>query len=181
MPNSTRATLRATLVDQYERLRSNLAKVVGSRDLASEALHEMWIKLSEGGDLAPVADPPGYVFRGALNAAKDLETARRRVLGHIEIHALLGLVDEAPGPDRIAEGRSEIAALQKALRDLKPRQREIFVAAIYEEIDHETLAEKYGVSVRMIQMELRSAILHCARRTARKNLFAPGALRVSRK
>lgn len=181
MANSTRSNLRDTLVEQYERLRRNLTKSLRSPDLASEALHEMWIKLSEGGDLAPVADPPGYIFRGALNAAKDLEAARRRILGHVEVHALLGIPDEAPGPDRIAEARSEIAALQKALRDLKPRQREIFVAAFYEEAPHEALAEKYGVSVRMIQMELRSAILHCARRTARKNLFAKGALRVSTK
>jgi len=179
--SNTRIRLRATLVDQYERLRAGLASRLGSRDLASEALHEMWIKLAEGADLAPVADPPSYLFRGALNAARDLEAARRRVLGHVEIQAILGLADDAPGPDRAVEARSELAALQRALKTLKPRQREIFLAAIYEEVDHETLAARYGVSVRMIQMELRSAILHCARRTARKNLFARGALRVSRK
>jgi RNA polymerase sigma factor (sigma-70 family) len=181
MSNSTRADLRSTLVAQYEWLRNGLARRLGSTDLASEALHEMWIKLSEGGDLAPVADQPSYVFRGALNAARDLESARRRVLGHVEIQAIIEMADETPGPDRILEAKSELAALQKALKDLKPRQREIFVAALYEEVDHETLAARYGVSIRMIQMELRNAILHCARRTARKNLFAPGALRVSRK
>jgi RNA polymerase sigma factor (sigma-70 family) len=179
MAQSTRARLRSTLVDQYERLRARLASRVGSRDLASEALHEMWIKLSEGADLAPVADPPSYVFRGALNAARDLESDRRRVLADAEISTILGLADEAPGPDRIAEAKNELALLRKALRELKPRQREIFLAITQGEADHEMLAEKYGVSVRMIQMELRSAILHCARRTARNNLFAPGALRVS--
>lgn len=181
MTDSTRARLKSTLVEQYERLRSSLQGRLGSRDLASEALHEMWIKLNDGGDLAPVADPPAYVFRGALNAARDLEAAGRRTLGHLEIDAILELADERPGPDRIAEARSELRSLQSALRDLKPRRRAIFVAAFYEDVDHETLAIRHGVSIRTIQMELRAAILHCALRTARKNLFAPGALRVSRK
>lgn len=181
MADTTRARLRSTLVEHYDRLRSRLAGKVGSRDLASEALHEMWIKLSEGGDLSPVADPNAYVYRGALNAAHDLETARRRILGHIEVQEILELPDEAPRADRIAEAKSELAALQKALRQLKPRQREIFVAAMYEGAEHDALAERYDISVRMVQMELRTAILHCAKRTSRQNLFAPGALRVSRK
>lgn len=180
MADSNRSALRSTLVGQYDRLRSRLAARLGSRDLASEALHEMWIKLSEGRDLAPVADPGAYLYRGALNAAHDLEAARRRLLQHGEIHEILEIADETPGPDRIAEARSELAALQKALRGLKPRQREIFVAVMYEGIEHAALAERYDISVRMVQMELRSAILHCAKRTARHNLFARGALRVSR-
>lgn len=178
MSGVTRAGLREVLVSKYKRLRSNLARVVGSRDLASEALHEMFIKLSAGGDLSPVADPDGYIFRGALNAARDMETARRRMLDHLEAEALLNLVDETPGPDRIAEAKSELKALREAMRELKPREREILIAVRQDEIDHETLAEKYGISVRMVQMELRAAILHLARRTARKSLFTSAGFRV---
>lgn len=181
MTESTRARLRGTLVDQYDRLRTSLGRALGNRDLASEALHEMYIKLSDGNELAAVDDPRRYVFRGALNAARNLHAARQRLLDHAEIQSILEHADDAPGPDRIAEARSELAALRKALRELKPRQREVFVAVMYEGVDHETLASRYDVTIRMIQMDLRTAILHCARRTARHNLLPTGALRVSRK
>lgn len=176
---SSRASLRDALIERYNHLRDRLTARLGSRDLAGEALHETWLKLQEGTELAPVADPYAYLYRAAINTASNLASSRRRALGSGEIEELMNVADEAPGPERIAIGRSELAHVWHVLGELTPRQRHVFVESFAGTASHEELAEHHGVSVRMIQRDLRDAILHCARRTRRKNPFVRGASRVS--
>lgn len=180
MIHPTRASLLSTLVAQYKSMRESLTRRLRSHDLASEALHELWIRLGQGGDLPPVADQKAYLYRSALYTAYRLRKTQQRHQGDSEVNALLSLVDDAPGPDRIVEGRSELRALQKALGDLTPRQREIFVAVMFEGIELTRLAERYDVSLRWIQMELRTAVLHCMDTSARRKLFASDGFRVSK-
>lgn len=176
---SARATLRDALVERYNQLRERLAARLGSQDLAGEALHETWLKLQDGAELAPVADPGAYLYRAAINTAWNLASSRRRVLGDGEIVEMMNVADDTPGPERIVMGRSELAHVWHVLGGLTPRQRHVFIESFTGSASHEELAEQHGVSVRMIQRDLRDAILHCARKTRRKNPFARGASRVS--
>ncbi len=179
MAKSNRATLRDALVEHYTYLRERLTVRLGSPDLAGEALHETWLKLQDGAELGPVSDPGAYLYRAAINTASNLALTRRRVLGGAEIEELMQVADDAPGPERIAIGRSELAHVWHVIGELTARQRHVFIESFTGSATHEELAEQYGVSVRMIQIDLREAILHCARRTRRKNPFVRGASRVS--
>lgn len=176
---SSRARLRDALVERYNHLRDRLTARLGSQDLAGEALHETWLKLQDGAELGPVADPDAYLYRAAINTASNLASSRRRVLGGAEIEDLMNVADDAPDPERIAIGRSELAHVWRVLGELTPRQRHVFIESFTGTASHDELADQYGVSVRMIQIDLREAILHCARKTRRKNPFAGGAARVS--
>ncbi|WP_341021128.1 sigma-70 family RNA polymerase sigma factor [Brevundimonas diminuta] len=175
----TRADLKASLVARYTQLRDRLAARLGSQDLAGEALHETWLKLNDVHDDAPVADQEAYIYRAAINMASTLVAKHRRVLGGNEIEDILKIADDGPDPERIAIARSELAHVWKVLGELTPRQRHVFVESFTGAMNHNELAHHYGVSVRMIQIDLRNAILHCARRTRRKNPFAERAARVS--
>ncbi|MDQ8757546.1 RNA polymerase sigma factor [Sphingosinicella sp. LHD-64] len=179
MVKSTRALLRTSLAEHYTQLRDRLTARLGSKDLAGEALHETWLKLHDGADLAPVDDPHAYLYRAALNTASHLAASSRRVLGTGEIDEIMNIADDAPDPERIAIGRSELAHVWKVLGELTPRQRHIFIECFTGTASHAELAEHHGVGVRMIQIDLRDAILHCVRRTRRKNPFVRGASRVS--
>jgi RNA polymerase sigma factor (sigma-70 family) len=179
-PPGTRAQLRTSLVARYRLLWARLSRRLGSQDLAGEALNETWLRLQDGPDLKPVADPDSYLYRAALNAASDLQRSGQRLFGAVEIGQVPDLADENPDPERVAIGRSELARLRKALAELTPRQRDIFIESLGGGRDHQRLAERYKISVRMIQMELRVAILHCAVRLGRPNRFADGAVRLSR-
>lgn len=176
---SSRTALREALVEHYTHLRERLTSRLGSPDLAGEALHETWLKLHDGVELGPVADANAYLYRAAINTASTLASSRRRVLGGAEIEELMNVADDAPGPERIAIGRSELAHVWQVIGQLTPRERHVFIESFTGAATHEELAEQYGVSVRTIQMDLREAILHCARRTRRKNPFVRGASRVS--
>lgn len=177
--SATRSGLKTSLAARYTQLRDRLAARLGSQDLAGEALHETWIKFNELTDEGPVKDPDAYIYRAAINMAATLSSKHRRVLGSQDIEDILSIPDEAPGPERIAIARSELAHVWKVLGELTPRQRHVFIESFTGTMTHEELADQYGVSVRLIQMDLRNAILHCARRTRRKNPFAERAARVS--
>ncbi|MEG3086725.1 RNA polymerase sigma factor [Sphingomonas sp. PB4P5] len=181
MPKSTRTHLRRSLVDRYQQLKGRLTHKLGSATLASDALHETWMRLGQGGELEPVKNPEAYVYRAALNTAFNLRgVGANRPLA--SDHAdLADVADEAPGPARIAEGRSELAIVLGALDELPQRQREAFLESFMGSTPPDVLAARFDVSVRTIQADIRAAVIHCAKRLGRKDILAVGRVRLSSK
>jgi RNA polymerase sigma-70 factor (ECF subfamily) len=162
MAESARATLRQLLQLSYDDLKRRLARRLGSTELAGEALQDTFLRLERAETIGPVRNPRGYLFRMAINLAINRRHAEARRLAAPETTALLELADDAPGPARIAEARSEVAALKRAIGALPARRRAIFLAAWREELAHPAIAERFGVSLRTVQVELRHALEHCA-------------------
>ncbi len=93
---------------------------------------------------------------------------RRRQLGRAEVDALLDAPDPAPDPEAVLLSRSDLEALQRVLLELPPRQREILLSARVEGISGAALAERFGVSTRTIELELRRALDFCAAKIDRE-------------
>jgi RNA polymerase sigma-70 factor (ECF subfamily) len=168
MSENTWELLRALLVDRYDKLKSRLARRLGSAELAGESLQATYLRLERAGAIEPPANPEAYLLRIALNVAADQRQAQRRQLGLSEIEALRHQDDHELDPGRIAEARREIDALARALDELPARRREIFMAARLHEQPHAKIAARHGISVRMVERELRSALLHCRDRLDRQ-------------
>lgn len=181
MPESSRILLRRSLVDGYNQLRRRLAQRLGSASLASEALHETWLALGRGGELGKVGDADAYVYRAALNAAGALRKREDRHGGHADLAELPDVADETPLADRAAIARDEVERLIAALGELPQRQREAFLECFRGDTLPEVLAERWEVSVRTIQTDIRAAILHCAARLGRKNVLAGKRVKLSRR
>lgn len=181
MTGTARRLLARRLADRYAMLRKRLAARLGSADLATEALHETWLRLSKSEDPATVANPDAYLFRAALNNAMKLSAAERRSLSAVEIDAVLDLADDAPDAERTMIAKEELATLKRALASLSRRQREIFLESYVGEATHADLAARYKVSIRTIQSELRTALLHVMARLIDRNVFAKQPVKVSRK
>lgn len=156
------AMLRRVLVTGYDDIANALARRLGSRDLASEALQDAYLRIERGGELENVQSPRAYIIRMALNIATDKRRAANRVLTVGEGEMLLGLRDDAPGPDRIAESRSNLNALRRIIDELPPRRRAIFAAAWIEGQSHAEIARRFGVALRTVQQELKLAREYCA-------------------
>lgn len=165
--DSTRELLRQTLLTRYDDLRKRLTRRLGSAELANDALQDTFLRLETMADTGPIQRPLAYLFRTALNIGINRRVAESRLLTASEIDALLDIPDETPDPARIAEARSEISALSRALAELPVRRRQIFLASWVDGIPHPELAGRFGVSLRTIQSELRSAVDHCAKRLHR--------------
>jgi RNA polymerase sigma-70 factor (ECF subfamily) len=104
----------------------------------------------------------------ALNVAADRRAVDGKFLSGDEIEDLMQIADDSPGPLRVLEGRRELAALQKALDTLTPRRRAIVIAARIEEVPHKEIAERFGISTRMVEKELHAALAHCGDRLNRE-------------
>jgi RNA polymerase sigma factor (sigma-70 family) len=169
MTEASWATLRAVLVDRYSEFKHRLARRLGSADLAAETLQETWLRLERPGSPGVVERPDAYLFRIALNVAADRRDADHRRLALSEIEVLRHLDDDELDPERIAESRSEISALARALDQLPPRCRAIFMAARLDETPHKVIAARFGISTRMVERELKRAIEHCGERLGRSS------------
>lgn len=176
----TRERLQRRLASQYRQLRQRLSRKLGSEALADEALHETWIRLDKARELPPVVNEDAYLLRAAANMATNLRISEQRHARSLELDQALEEADEAPDAMRVAAGKAQIAAVMRALDELPARQRDVFTAWFHQDTTTEELAARHEVSLRTIQTDLRSAVMHCARRTGRKDLFANRSFKLSR-
>ncbi|MGK2742391.1 RNA polymerase sigma factor [Tepidicaulis sp. LMO-SS28] len=161
MSDTTWEMLRELLASRYDELRLQLARRLGSEELAQDSLHDTWLRLNRPGSLGPVKNPSAYLLRIAQNMAAD----RRRREGRYPVQdedVLSTLADPAPGPDRQVADRERLRRLDEAVQTLPPRRRAIFIASRLQETPHQEIARRFGISVRMVQLELKSALEHCA-------------------
>jgi RNA polymerase sigma factor (sigma-70 family) len=158
----TRHDLKARFLEFYPDLRARLSARLRSRELADEALNETWLRLSRDGELGVVKNVRAYLSRMAFNIAIDRRRAGARLASAADIDALLSLPDSEPGPERTVMARLELRALEAAMARLTPRRRAILVAARLEGQSCREIADILGLSKRTVEMELRSALDHCA-------------------
>ena len=165
--DTNRAALLSLLLEGYDDLRKRLTRRLGSAELAGESLQDTFLRLNAVPETDPIRNPQAYLFRIAMSVAATRKIAENRRLTISEVGAFLDFADDAPDPARIVEARSEIDALKRALQELPARRREILIAACMDEIPHQSIARRFGVTVRTIQSELKQAINHCALRLNR--------------
>jgi RNA polymerase sigma-70 factor (ECF subfamily) len=171
------ASLRELFLAKYQDFRKRLRIRLGSEDLANEAMQETWLRVESMPDAAPVEYPAAYLFKIAVNVAEDQRRGSARLLSMEELEELYELADEAAGPVREVEGRQQLAALEAALAELPRRRQAIVIAARVDEVPHREIAERFGISVRTVEKELRAGLEHCCRKLEKEYVqrFGPGA------
>jgi RNA polymerase sigma factor (sigma-70 family) len=168
MVQMTRAALRDLLAARYDEFRIRLMRKLGSEELASVMLHETWLRLHRQDEVGPVKSPTGYLMRMAVNIATDFHRAEGRRLRRSEVRSMLEIADLAPGPEQLAEAHFAFEAFQRAVRELPERARAILIAARIEGVPHQAIADRFGISKRMVQIELKRAVEYCEAQLDRK-------------
>ncbi|MDA7415003.1 RNA polymerase sigma factor [Xenophilus arseniciresistens] len=169
MPAGCNAVMRGAqpvlldhLVKGYDQLKRRLSRRLGSEELAGDALQDTWLRLQRLEDQAPVLNPQAFLLRMAVNIAVDQQRSHSRAVPVSEAEALLEVVDPAPGPEAIAQSRSEAQALARVVERLPRRRREILMMVRWEGLPQKEVAQKLGVSLRTVEHELRRAHDFCA-------------------
>lgn len=157
MSEGSLTALRRVFLDRYDDLRRRLTPRLGSADLASEALQETWLRLSRLDARTEVKSPASYLFRTVLNVAFDQRESEKRHLTAMEVESLLNLADDLPDPQQVAEARSDFRSLKAVLDELPVRRRAILLAARVDGLSLQDIADKLGVSLRLVSKELRIA------------------------
>jgi RNA polymerase sigma-70 factor, ECF subfamily len=163
------ATLRSLLVNRYGDLRKSLSRRLGSEDWADEALQDTFLKIDRvpqdhADHDGPIRNPMAYLMRTALNTALNQRRAEKRRLSDVEIDDILNVPDDTPDSFRIMESRADVARFKTILMGLSPRARQILIAARLDGMTRPEIAERLGVSLSLVEKELRSAHEYCVRR-----------------
>jgi RNA polymerase sigma-70 factor (ECF subfamily) len=162
------ATLRAVLLADFNDFEGRLTRRLGSADLACDVLQETYLRLEGIREIGPVRSPKGYLFRIALNIANDRRRAESRRLTVDEVDRLLDIPDDRPDAARVMEDRSEVEMLRRAIAELPERRRKVLVLARVEGVPNREIAERLGVTVRTVEIDLKQAVEHCAERLKRR-------------
>jgi RNA polymerase sigma factor (sigma-70 family) len=175
MTETTWATLRQHLAERYDEFRSRLARRLGSADRASETLHETYLRLDRAGHVGVVRSPGAFLLRIAINIAADDGRAERRRARRHDVRALLTVADEGASPETAAAARQELAALETALEELTERRRTILLWSRLEGLPLRAIAARLEISQRLVEIELKHALEHCAERLGktRTQRFGP--------
>lgn len=154
MTDDTQPALSDYLTRHYARLKLRVARLLGSDDLAGDALQDTWLRLQGAQDKTEVRSPMGYLIRVAVNIAVDIQRRQSRYASIDEIDAF---VDPAPGPAQTAEARSELKVMLKLLDRMPERRRQIFLLVHLEGLQHRDVAQTLGISMRTVAYELKNA------------------------
>lgn len=167
MTGDNRTTLRDVLAADYTGLFRRLTRKLGSSELAGDALQETFLRVERMSKTPVISSPKDYLFRIALNVATDRRRVDKRHLSLDVVDALLDIPDDTPDAATVLEGRQDIEALDRALAELPTRARQVFMAAVVKKLPDHEIAERLGVSIRTVEIDLRNALKHCAQRLDR--------------
>jgi RNA polymerase sigma factor (sigma-70 family) len=153
---------------------STLYYILGNRDDAQDVAQDAFIKCwRTRASLTDVRNMRGWIFRVGMNAAKDLQrNAWRRKAKMIGD----GLPPEevgAPSPSEILEEREEQARLRKALLELRPDEKEVFLLRQNGDLTFEEIADQRSVPVGTVKTQMRTALQKLRRVLQEPNAAKP--------
>jgi RNA polymerase sigma-70 factor (ECF subfamily) len=125
------------------------------------------MRLERVPETAEVQSPPDYLFRTAVNIAKNRRKAGSYHVTPSEIDAELKVADEMPSPAQVAEERSDFAVFERALMELPGRAQQVLRMISMEGMSAQETADRLGISIRTLTSDYRQALEHCAKSIGR--------------
>lgn len=160
-PRAVAALLRDVLVANYASLHERLRHRLGDADLASDCLHDAWLRLGDVPMPVSVHDPLAYVYRVVYHRAMDWLRAQP-AMQHLDDEQWARFSDSSPSLEQAIEARSSLAAVDRVLRHLPAVHREVLVALRLENKTREEVARFYGLTHHKVDTLLRQALRYCA-------------------
>ncbi len=155
--------LRAYHECEWELL-SFLGRRLGSRSLAADIAHDLYLKLLRSDEDPSVRDGRAYLFRMASNLAIDHQRRERRraeLIAEADAFLTGGLAPVTPEQAFLA--RDELARLERALAELPEVTRRIFHLCRIDGVPQRDVAAMVGLSPTAVFKHLRKAVDHLAR------------------
>lgn len=148
------ASHRAPLVRYF-------ARRGAAQPLAEDLAHDTFTRLFAFNDQARIQNTEAYLFQIAANVFTDhLRKARaRREAHHVPLDEITSPA-EVLTPDRVFEGKEAFARIEAALRELKPRTREIFLLNRMDGLTYTQIAVRLGVTPSAIEKHMVKALAH---------------------
>ena len=162
-----------SLYQQYHgRLLRQVQKYLPARDESQDVLQDLYVQLRHRKiDPADIANPPAFLMRMATNLAIDAVRRHNRnpveFTDPAEISEMDGAGNQSVTPEQISSDRQRLEIIRRAIDDLPPRCREVFLLCKRDHLSTVEVAEQLGISRNMVEKHLRQALGHCKQVLAR--------------
>jgi RNA polymerase sigma-70 factor (ECF subfamily) len=151
--------------EYYDDLVTYLTMKLRSRDQAVDVAQETFLRVLTREPSGPILQPRAFLYRTALNLSIDLFRKRRQqaevALDSEDIQDLLTVPADQ---ERIVESREQVATLYRAILELPPKCRQVFLLHKFKERSHAEIAAHLGISQSMVEKHIIKAIIHCRQR-----------------
>jgi RNA polymerase sigma-70 factor (ECF subfamily) len=139
---------------------STLFFVLGNHDDAQDVAQEVFIKCwRTRAGLTDIKNLRAWIFRIGLNAAKDLQrNAWRRRNKPFGDAAPPEVPGKAPTPSEAMENKDLMERLRKALHQLRPEEKEVFLLRQNGDLTYEEIAAMRRTPVGTVKTQMRSAL-----------------------
>ncbi len=128
---------------------------------AEDLLHAAFVKLEEYRERATVTNPAAYLVRTAVNLARDEYRAPAAREARQRTDPLL-LVDDTPLQDEVFAARARLVRVQRALGELSPRTRQVFLMHRLDRMKYREIAVHLGITVSAVEKHVAKAALFLA-------------------
>ncbi|WP_322053994.1 RNA polymerase sigma factor [Paraburkholderia bannensis] len=167
--------ITATVVRERTRLVNFIRRRIRDQDDAEDILQDVFHEFVQAYRLpAPIEQASAWLFRAARNRIVDrFRKKKEQPLAeltegdhegdeeaHRDLRLDLALPAHDAGPEALYARSVLLKALQEALDELPPNQREIFIAHELEGQSFKDLAEQSGVPLNTLLARKRYAVLH---------------------
>lgn len=145
-----------------------------SPEVAQDIAHDTFAYWLQHEGRVDVVHPRAYLTQVAGNMLRDywrykkvrqheypLDVVWPADCSHLPMSSAEPCAPVAMQPDRQLEARQQLSRLQKTIEDLPPRQREAFLLRKVHHLANADIATRMGISVRMVEQHLHSAMLQC--------------------
>ncbi|WP_066769143.1 RNA polymerase sigma factor [Sphingobium sp. CCH11-B1] len=148
--------LVSTLITDYDLLHARLSRRFGSDELATETLHDIYLKLRSDPQIDYVRHPRSYLYRMSINQTLNRYRKEARSVT-VDPAVTVTIPDDAPDPERMALASDEMRRAIEHLHRLPRRQRDIFLARWRDAKTQIEIAAEFGLHKRTVQKELDRA------------------------
>lgn len=135
-------------------VRTWLRRRLPSTAAVDDVVQEAYCRLAALESVSHIASGRAYFFRSVANIV--VEQLRRAKVVHIDTMADiegLNVMDDAPPPDRIVSGRSDLALVAKLIAGLPERCRRVFELRRVHGLPQRAVAEQLGVSENVVEQQ----------------------------
>ncbi|WP_338770467.1 sigma-70 family RNA polymerase sigma factor [Massilia sp. METH4] len=156
----------------YQELLSHFTRLVQDRDSAADIVQEAYARVLAQRDDKPIAQPRALLYHTARNLVID---RHRRSVTRGEADLVTDASEEmanlaAPRawePETALASAQAVDALLQAIEDLPLRCREAFIVHRFDGLPHVEVAERMGISRKMVEQHIKVAMEACRRCRAR--------------
>ena len=151
------------LLDIFLSIRSRLSATIYNRvrcrATTADITQDTFLRLWERRSLLPAAtDLAGYVVRTGRNLAID-HGRRQRIAPFVHGVAHLEMIaDRTPSPEDHAISRRELELLQRAIDDLPPRARQVFIMARLDGMSYVEIGAQLKISPKTVFSHMVTAL-----------------------